>query len=71
MSNGFEFLAPKDFKYHSVKQKLDKNRFCKKNKVGPKRFGPHIYAEGNSRECRYCGHLRKNIRGTSAKTIVK
>lgn len=60
MSRGLEFLEPKEHKHRSIKQKLDKNRFCKKNKIGSKNFGPHTYQGSNL--CVLCGHVKKDPR---------
>lgn len=39
-------------------RKIDKNHFCKKNKLVGNRYGPHIYDENNE-FCTLCRH-RKN-----------
>lgn len=55
--NEWEFEEEKPI-YHSFKKKLDKNRFCKKNKLGNKKYGPHIY-NVNGKTCDNCGHMKK------------
>lgn len=45
------------FKHKSFKP--NKNRFCKKNKLQNKQYGPHVY-EQNSIHCKLCGHLDKS-----------
>lgn len=47
----------------SSKTKLDKEKFCKKNKIGKNRYGPHIYVSG-SRYCVKCKHLKKEGKKT-------
>lgn len=39
------------------RKNVDKNKFCKKNKMGGGRFGPHNYSDGKS--CILCGHIKK------------
>lgn len=60
MPRGLEYLDGPAPKYRSIKQKLDKNVFCKKNLVAPKTFGHHIYEGGNF--CKLCNHLKKDKR---------
>ena len=47
-----------EYKHVSHKKKLNKDKYCKKNKIGPKQYGPHVYKEGSNR-CILCGHKRK------------
>lgn len=35
-------------------RRIDKDRFCKKNKTGDGRFGPHVYNDGR---CIYCNKI--------------
>ncbi len=60
MSRGLEYLEGPEYKYTSLKQKLDKNRFCKRNVVAPKTYGPHMYEGGYM--CVLCNHLKKDNR---------
>ncbi len=39
---------------HHTGRKINKNKFCKKNKLGGGRYGPHIY-EGKF--CKFCGKI--------------
>ena len=58
MSNWQQWIDSGDNNRHHAR-KINKNYFCKKNKIGNNRFGSHIY-EGNDNHCKLCGHVRKN-----------
>lgn len=60
MTRGLEFLDSPAPKPKSFKQKLDKNKFCRKNVISPLQFGPHLY-EG-TKECKLCRHIKKEHR---------
>lgn len=67
MSN-WEKLLDQEDRPHKHVQKPNKNIFCRKNKLGNKQYGPHIYEEGN--RCILCGHLKhKTIDEESLKRI--
>lgn len=40
------------------KRKISKHRYCKKNKLGGGKFGPHLYEDGK-KVCKLCGHIKK------------
>jgi len=40
------------------KKKINKNMFCRKNKIRGTLYGPHIYEEGK-KVCKNCGHIKK------------
>jgi hypothetical protein len=42
----------------SAKTKLNKDKYCKKNKLGNFKYGPHTYVQNNN-YCVKCNHLRK------------
>lgn len=60
MAKWEEFIVPKEKKPKSLKQRLDKNRFCRKNVIAPKTFGPHLYKGSNI--CSLCKHIKKDRR---------
>jgi len=39
-------------------KKIDKNTFCKKNKLDGHRYGPHLY-DNNDEFCVLCRHRKK------------
>lgn len=43
--------------YHQ-KKKINKEVYCKKNRLGNNKFGPHIYKPNDNR-CILCGHVKK------------
>lgn len=42
----------------SYKQRLDKHKYCKKNRIGKNKYGPHVYGE-DGKYCVKCGHIKK------------
>lgn len=42
----------------SQKTKLNKYKYCKKNKISGKNYGPHTY-DPTGKFCVRCGHLKK------------
>ena len=42
-------------------RKINKDVYCKKNKIGGGRYGQHIY-EQDSKYCKLCGHTRNKRR---------
>jgi hypothetical protein len=40
---------------HHSGRKINKERFCKKNKLGHGRYGPHIYED--KKHCKLCGKI--------------
>lgn len=42
----------------SAKTKLNKNKFCKKNKLSGAKYGPHVY-DNSGKYCIKCGHIKK------------
>ena len=59
MSNWKQYLED-EVKHTGSKKKVNKNIFCKKNKLGGGRFGQHLYENG-SKSCKLCGHIRKDL----------
>ena len=58
MSNWQNYLNEDQPKHR--KRKIDKNKFCRKNKLGPDKFGPHNYIDY---ECEHCNKpMPKNMR---------
>jgi len=47
-----------EYKHRSIKTKINKNVYCKKNVIAPKTFGFHTY--GGSNTCTRCGHIKKD-----------
>lgn len=45
--------------YRHRPAKINKHRFCKKNKKSGKEYGPHLYDVG-SVYCKLCGHIDKS-----------
>lgn len=45
--------------YRHKGSKINKHKYCKKNKQGPKQYGSHIYENG-SVYCKLCGHIDKS-----------
>lgn len=48
----------KKFKRISSKTKLNKEKYCKKNKLSNNRYGPHVY-DSNGKYCLKCNHYKK------------
>jgi len=42
-------------------RKINKDVFCKKNKIGGGKYGYHIYEEENN-NCKLCGHIKNKRR---------
>lgn len=43
-----------EFKPRHTGRKINKNKFCKKNKHGGGKYGPHIY---DGKFCKFCGKI--------------
>ena len=56
-TNYDEWFADERPMHH--KRKFNKERFCKKNKIGNNRFGPHEYVDGNCNKCNKIDPKRK------------
>jgi hypothetical protein len=42
----------------SFKYRLDKQKYCKKNRLAKKKYGPHVYDQ-DGKYCDRCGHTKK------------
>ena len=54
----FDSVDDGSYKHISKKTKLNKHKYCKKNKLNGGMFGPHIY-DSSGKSCVKCGHLKK------------
>ena len=53
-----EYFDEEEPHFTHKKKKISKHRYCKKNKLGGGRYGPHQYEEGKT-VCKLCGHIKK------------
>ncbi len=56
--NSWKYVDDEEIIHHTGR-KINKNKFCKKNKLGGGKYGSHIY-EGTC--CKFCGKINPVIK---------
>ena len=58
--DGFETDFDEDIPHDRFKIKFNKEKYCKKNKIGSGKYGPHEYSNGRCSRCSKIDPQQKN-----------